>query len=116
IGHQAVTKRLKAVVDRNRDSDEDSCNSPEAPPDVPEGYMPVYVGQEKRRFVIPMTYLGQPVFRLLLEKAADEFGFDQMGALTLPCEIETFKFILQVMEHQQKGFIDDEGTSTDKEE
>ncbi|RZC11181.1 hypothetical protein D0Y65_011416, partial [Glycine soja] len=29
-------------------------------------------------------------FMVLLEKAAEEFGFDQSGGLTIPCEIETF--------------------------
>ncbi|XP_072980312.1 uncharacterized protein [Typha angustifolia] len=104
----SVDKRLKSVCIQC-DSDEENCQSPEPPPDVPKGYCPVYVGPEHRRFVIPTTYLGLPVFKLLLEKAEEEFGFDQQGALTLPCDIETFKYILQCMEHHRKGLIDDEG-------
>jgi len=91
----------------NWESDEDACASPEPPVDVPKGYIPIYVGPEHRRFVIPTTYLGLPVFKLLLEKAEEEFGFDHQGALMIPCEIETFKYILQVMERHQKGLIDD---------
>ncbi|KAG0467705.1 hypothetical protein HPP92_018697 [Vanilla planifolia] len=102
-----VDKRLKAVR-QSLDSDEESCKSPEPPPDVPKGYVPVYVGLEKRRFVIPTSYLGMPVFRQLLEKAEEEFGFDHKGALTLPCEIEVFKYILQVMESHPQGLVDDE--------
>ncbi|KAL0917532.1 hypothetical protein M5K25_012598 [Dendrobium thyrsiflorum] len=112
----AVNRKLTAVIDRNCDSDDDSSQSPEPPPDVPRGYLPVYVGQEKRRFVIPVTYLSSPVFKLLLEKAEEEFGFDHDGALTLPCEIEPFKYILQVMQQHQKGLINDEGKPTDKKE
>ncbi|KAI0507670.1 hypothetical protein KFK09_013797 [Dendrobium nobile] len=104
----AVNTKLNAVIDQNCDSDEDSAShSPEPPPDVPRGYLPVYVGQEKRRFVIPVTYLSSPVFKLLLVKAEEEFGFDHDGALTLPCEIEPFKYILQVMQQHQKGLIND---------
>ncbi|CAD5179942.1 auxin-responsive protein SAUR36-like [Musa acuminata AAA Group] len=107
----AVDKRLKSAL-LLCDSDEECCRSPEAPPDVPKGYCPVYVGPEQRRFVIPTTYLGLPVFRLLLQKAEEEFGFDHKGALTIPCEIETFKYILQCMERHAKGLIDDEGNPT----
>lgn len=102
----AVSRRLRNSSN-HWDSDEEGCESPDPPPDVPKGYVPVYVGQEHRRFVIPTTYLGLPVFKILLEKAEEEFGFDHQGALTIPCEIETFKFILQFMERHQKGLIDD---------
>ncbi|PKA49563.1 Auxin-induced protein 10A5 [Apostasia shenzhenica] len=120
----AVSKRVKEVG-ASCDSDEESCQSPEPPPDVPKGCVPVYVGPERRRFVIPTKYLSLPVFKLLLEKAEEEFGFDHRGALTLPCEIETFKYILQVMERHQRGLIDDgkfrpldllQGNPTGKEE
>lgn len=102
----SIDKRLKGVS-VGCDSDEENCQSPEPPPDVPKGYCPVYVGPEQRRFVIPTSYLGLPVFKLLLEKAEEEFGFDHKGALTLPCEIETFKYILQCMERHKQGLIDD---------
>lgn len=88
-------------------SDDESCQSPEPPPDVPRGYCPVYVGPEQRRFVIPTTYLAHPVFRLLLEKAEEEFGFRHEGALEIPCEIEAFKYILQCVERHDKGLAAD---------
>ncbi|XP_010917417.1 protein SMALL AUXIN UP-REGULATED RNA 10 [Elaeis guineensis] len=107
----AVDKRLKNVCN-SCDSDEEGCQSPEPPPDVPKGYIPIYVGPEHRRFVIPTSYLSLPLFKLLLEKAEEEFGFDHRGAITIPCEIETFKYILQCMERHQKGLIDDRGNPT----
>ena len=118
LGHkstdQGMASRIPPAVSRrirnlsiSWESDEDGCASPEPPVDVPKGYIPVYVGPEHRRFVVPTAYLGLPVFKLLLEKAEEEFGFDHQGALTIPCEIETFKYILQFMERHQKGLIDD---------
>ncbi|GKV24686.1 hypothetical protein SLEP1_g34270 [Rubroshorea leprosula] len=95
-----INKRLANVM--NCDSDEDGCHSPEPPPDVPKGYLAVYVGPELRRFIIPTSYLGHYLFKRLLEKAEEEFGFDNTGALTIPCEIETFKYLLKCMENQQK--------------
>lgn len=96
-----VLRRLRRTA--TVDSDDESCHSPEAAPDVPRGYCPVYVGMEQRRFVIPTSYLGHPVFRLLLEKAEEEFGFRQEGALAIPCETEAFKYILQCVERHDKG-------------
>lgn len=104
-----INRRIKDIV--SCDSDEDSCQSPEPPCDVPKGYLAVYVGPELRRFIIPTSYLTHSLFKVLLEKAADEFGFDQSGGLTIPCEIETFKFLLKCMENQQNGHHEDDNSS-----
>ncbi|KAK6916663.1 Small auxin-up RNA [Dillenia turbinata] len=59
---------------------------------VPKGYLAVYVGEmEKKRFLVPVSYLNQPSFQDLLRKAEEEFGFDHpMGGLTIPCAEDTF--------------------------
>ncbi|CAN1136252.1 Protein SMALL AUXIN UP-REGULATED RNA 10 [Linum perenne] len=93
----AINKRVACI--RNWDSDEEGCQSPDPPVDVPKGYLAVYVGPELRRFIIPTSYLSHSLFKVLLEKTEEEFGFDHSGALTIPCEIETFKFLLNCMEH-----------------
>ncbi|XP_073147448.1 protein SMALL AUXIN UP-REGULATED RNA 54-like [Henckelia pumila] len=98
----AITRRLMQGSNMYCESDEDSCHSPEPPPDVPKGYLAVYVGMELRRFIIPTSYLGDPLFKVLLEKVEEEFGFDHSGGLTIPCEIETFKYLLQCMENHRK--------------
>ncbi|KAE8658014.1 Auxin-induced protein 10A5 [Hibiscus syriacus] len=96
----AVNRSLKDIM--RYDSDEDSSHGPEPPADVPKGYLAVYVGQELRRFIIPTSYLSHPVFTILLEKAEEEFGYDHNGGLTLPCEIETFKYLLKCIENHPK--------------
>ncbi|KAH0660123.1 hypothetical protein KY290_017735 [Solanum tuberosum] len=60
--------------------------------DVPKGYLAVYVGEEqKKRFVIPISFLSQPLFQDLLSQAEEEFGFDHpMGGLTIPCREDIF--------------------------
>ncbi|XP_009343363.2 uncharacterized protein LOC103935326 isoform X2 [Pyrus x bretschneideri] len=100
----AISKRLTNVL---CDSDEDICHSPEPPPDVPQGYLAVYVGPELRRFIIPTSYLSHSLFKVLLEKAEEEYGFDHGGGLTIPCETETFKYLLKCMENHQKAHPDD---------
>lgn len=60
--------------------------------DVPKGHFVVYVGEnQKKRFVIPVSFLNQPSFQELLSKAEEEFGFDHlMGGLTIPCKEDIF--------------------------
>ncbi|KAL6218410.1 hypothetical protein ACLB2K_011624 [Fragaria x ananassa] len=60
--------------------------------DIPKGYFAVYVGKsQKKRFVIPISYLNEPLFLDLLNQAEEEFGFDHpMGGITIPCSEHTF--------------------------
>ena len=60
--------------------------------DVPKGHFAVYVGEsQKKRFVVPLSFLNQPSFQKLLSIAEEEFGFNHpMGALTIPCSEEYF--------------------------
>ena len=60
--------------------------------DVPKGYLAVYVGEnQKKRFIVPISFLNQPSFQKLLSIAEEEFGFNHpMGGLTIPCREEVF--------------------------
>ncbi|XP_052191926.1 auxin-responsive protein SAUR21-like [Diospyros lotus] len=60
--------------------------------DVPKGHIAVYVGEtERKRFVVPVSYLKHPSFQSLLSQSEEEFGFDHpMGGLTIPCREEIF--------------------------
>ncbi|CAI0455545.1 unnamed protein product [Linum tenue] len=62
---------------------------------VPKGFLAVYVGEtQKKRFVVPVSYLSQPLFQDLLSMAEEEFGFDHpMGGLTIPCSEDTFTYV-----------------------
>ncbi|OIW08747.1 hypothetical protein TanjilG_03423 [Lupinus angustifolius] len=59
--------------------------------DVPKGHLAVYVGENHKRFVIPISYLNHPLFKDLLDWAEEEFGFNHsMGGLTIPCSENYF--------------------------
>lgn len=109
----AISRRLRSC-EAYYDSDEDGCQSPEALHGVPRGYLAVYVGSELRRFIIPTSYLSDPLFKVLLEKVEEEFGFEHSGALTIPCEIETFKYLLNCMKNHQKTQSEPENQSSER--
>ncbi|XP_057718870.1 auxin-responsive protein SAUR23-like [Arachis stenosperma] len=69
---------------------------------VPKGYFAVYVGEvEKKRFVIPLSFLNQPSFQQLLSMAEEEFGFTHpMGGLTIPCTQDTFIHLTSLLHAQ----------------
>ncbi|CAN4107421.1 unnamed protein product [Withania somnifera] len=60
--------------------------------DVPKGHFAVYVGEKHmKRFVIPISFLSEPLFQDLLSQAEEEFGFDHpMGGVTIPCSEDLF--------------------------
>lgn len=77
-----VEKLQKGLLLGKKSYDED-----DVPDDVKEGHFAVIAQDENenKRFVVPLTYLSHPAFLSLLEQAADEYGFDRGGALTIPC-------------------------------
>lgn len=81
-----------------------SRKGPRNPTEVPKGFLAVYVGPELRRYVIPATCLSLPEFRVLMERSAEDFGFEQEGGLRIPCDEEDFEEILLrcLAKHQKK--------------
>ncbi|KAL9173824.1 hypothetical protein ABFS82_02G014600 [Erythranthe guttata] len=68
-----------------------SLSSEKRSNEVPKGHLTVYVGQNEKRFVIPLSYLNHPLFKELLFRAEEEFGFHHpMGGLTIPCSEDLF--------------------------
>lgn len=59
--------------------------------DAPKGYLAVYVGEDMKRFLIPISYLNQPSFQELLNQVEEQFEYDHpMGGLTIPCREDMF--------------------------
>ncbi|XP_052484697.1 auxin-induced protein 15A-like [Gossypium raimondii] len=58
---------------------------------VPKGYFAVYVGENQKRFVIPVSFLNQPLFQDLLGMSEQEFGYSHpTGGITIPCNEDIF--------------------------
>ncbi|KAF3794894.1 hypothetical protein EJ110_NYTH04568 [Nymphaea thermarum] len=58
---------------------------------VPKGHFAVYVGESRKRFVIPTSYLKNPTFQAMLRTAEEEFGFEHHNGLTIPCNEVVFR-------------------------
>ncbi|KAF8763008.1 hypothetical protein HU200_008856 [Digitaria exilis] len=56
---------------------------------VPEGHVPVYVGDE--RFVVRAEVLGAPAMAELLGRAAQEYGYRHQGPIRIPCPVAVFR-------------------------
>ncbi|KFK44112.1 hypothetical protein AALP_AA1G217300 [Arabis alpina] len=67
------------------------------PLDVPKGHFVVYVGENRVRYVLPISFLTRPEFQVLLQQAEEEFGFDHDMGLTIPCEEVAFKSLVTSM-------------------
>ncbi|KAE9608649.1 putative small auxin-up RNA [Lupinus albus] len=60
---------------------------------VKKGWLVVEVGLEDgqfQRFVIPISYLYHALFKHLLDKAYEVYGYHTNGPLKLPCSIDEF--------------------------
>ncbi|CAO2043028.1 unnamed protein product [Urochloa humidicola] len=65
------------------------------PRDVPRGHTVVYVGEELRRHVVRVSSLDHQLFRELLDRARDEYGFAAADArLCIPCDEDVFLGVL----------------------
>ncbi|RZR79993.1 hypothetical protein BHM03_00005886 [Ensete ventricosum] len=72
----------------------------------PKGCMAVRVGQEgeeQRRFVVPIAHLSHPLFAELLDEAAAEYGFSQPGAISIPCGVDYFRHVNDVIDRERAG-------------
>ncbi|KAK9667213.1 hypothetical protein RND81_14G240100 [Saponaria officinalis] len=67
------------------------------PLDVPKGHFPVYVGENRSRYIVPISFLSHPEFQCLLRRAEEEFGFDHYMGLTIPCEEVVFRSLTSMI-------------------
>ncbi|PKA48779.1 Auxin-induced protein 6B [Apostasia shenzhenica] len=67
------------------------------PVDVPKGHFAVYVGENRSRFIVPISLLARPEFQSLLQAAEEEFGFHHDMGLTIPCEEVVFRSLTASM-------------------
>ncbi|KAE8099643.1 hypothetical protein FH972_017608 [Carpinus fangiana] len=102
---QKLQKGLSVSAPTAPDLREFSREEVQVPDDVSEGHFAVLAvkGEETKRFVVELDYLTNPAFLMLLEKAKEEYGFRQKGALQIPCPPEELQKILD--DRREKTFL-----------
>ncbi|GAB4845762.1 hypothetical protein Ancab_039169 [Ancistrocladus abbreviatus] len=70
---------------------------------APEGCFSVYVGPGKQRFVVELKYVNHPLFKMLLEDAELQYGYNSDAPLMLPCDVDLFYRVLVEMESDEVG-------------
>lgn len=87
-----ILKRCSSLGKKNGQDYEDGL-----PNDVPKGHFAVYVGENRSRYIVPVSLLSHPEFQSLLRRAEDEFGFDHDMGLTIPCEEYVFRSLTSII-------------------
>ena len=80
-----ILKRCSSLGKKQQDYDEQGL-----PLGVPKGHFAVYVGENRTRYIVPISFLTRPEFQTLLHQAEEEFGFDHDMGLTIPCDEDVF--------------------------
>ncbi|KAF8080862.1 hypothetical protein N665_0918s0003 [Sinapis alba] len=84
---QRPNRRPESLLMSRRSKKQTSC--------VPQGHVPVYVGDEMDRFVVSAELLNHPVFIGLLNRSAQEYGYEQKGVLQIPCHVLVFERVME---------------------
>ncbi|KAI3732244.1 hypothetical protein L1987_63445 [Smallanthus sonchifolius] len=89
--------RVRSMLRRWRRRSSSSSSRRLLASDVPAGHVAICVGSNCRRFIVRATYLNHPIFQKLLTEAEEEYGFTNIGPLTIPCEESEFEEILRFL-------------------
>ncbi|XP_060169325.1 protein SMALL AUXIN UP-REGULATED RNA 12-like [Lycium barbarum] len=87
-----ILKRCSSLGKKHGYDDEDHL-----PNDVPKGHFAVYVGENRTRYIVPISFLTHPEFQCLLRQAEEEFGFDHDMGITIPCEEVVFRSLTSML-------------------
>ncbi|XP_017614937.2 auxin-responsive protein SAUR50-like [Gossypium arboreum] len=87
-----ILKRCSSLGKKHRGYDGDGL-----PLDVPKGHFAVYVGENRSRYIVPISFLTHPEFQFLLHRAEEEFGFDHDMGITIPCEEAVFRTLTSML-------------------
>ncbi|XP_039128409.1 auxin-responsive protein SAUR36-like [Dioscorea cayenensis subsp. rotundata] len=61
-----------------------------------KGHFFVYTS-ERKRFMVPLAYLTNNIFKELLKISEEEFGLPGDGPITLPCDAASMEYVLSLL-------------------
>ncbi|KAM0851615.1 hypothetical protein ACQ4PT_052310 [Festuca glaucescens] len=90
--------RKRLMVTTNEDGG--CCTSVPA-----KGHCVVYTANG-RRFEVPLVYLNSTVFGELLKMSRDEFGFENDGKITLPCDAAVMEYAMSLLRRNASAEVE----------
>ncbi|KAI9182368.1 hypothetical protein LWI28_024658 [Acer negundo] len=80
-----------------------------AAPVADKGHFVVYTADQKR-FVLPISYLSNQMFREILRMSEEEFGLPGNGPITLPCDAVFIEYAVSLIQgcvdrHLQEALV-----------
>ncbi|XP_039128432.1 auxin-responsive protein SAUR68-like [Dioscorea cayenensis subsp. rotundata] len=86
-------KRMISSPRANKLSDFNECSTSSV---AEKGHFFVYTSEGKR-FMIPLAYLDNNIFKELLKISEEEFGLPGDGPITLPCDAKSMEYVLSML-------------------
>ncbi|OVA16030.1 Auxin-induced protein [Macleaya cordata] len=65
-----------------------------------KGYFVVYA-IDMKRFVVPLEYLNNSIFRELFKMSEEEFGLPSNGPITLPCDSAFMEYVISFLRQRR---------------
>lgn len=97
-----LAKKVKVIGGRSEKNE--YLLSEEEETTTPTGFCAVYVGEERERFVVPTGFLSHPLFKMLLEKSYNEFGFEHESGVVIPCSVSAFQRVFNAVGRSNSRF------------
>ena len=86
-------KRMISSPRANKLSDFSECSTSSV---AEKGHFFVYTSEGKR-FMVPLVYLNNNIFKELLNISEAEFGLPGDGPITLPCDAKLMEYVLSML-------------------
>ncbi|KAI9180895.1 hypothetical protein LWI28_009178 [Acer negundo] len=73
--------------------------------ELARGCVAIYVGQDRKRYQVPLKYLSLPSFQQLINTSqGDVFDVKIDGPITLACPTHTFEQLLKIAKIRRRNF------------
>ncbi|XP_039138165.1 auxin-responsive protein SAUR68-like [Dioscorea cayenensis subsp. rotundata] len=89
----ASLKRMISSPRADKHSDFNECSTSSV---AEKGHFVVYTSEGKR-FMVPLAYLNNNIFKELLKISEEEFGLPSDGPITLPCDAVSMEYVLSML-------------------
>ncbi|KAJ8765108.1 hypothetical protein K2173_010593 [Erythroxylum novogranatense] len=92
----AALNRKRISLPRGERNDADPSSRNNITSVAEKGHFVVYTA-DQIRFMFPMSYLNNQVFRELLAMSEEEFGLPGNGPLTIPCDAVFLEYVVSLI-------------------